>query len=109
MRAKFSNNIAIGVADKDAAANRFVTCFEAAITRRAANWVEVSAPPYTLYFVEDGTNDIAFAAEVPEQEVAEMLVELEVNGFPIDRALTERTKETFVRDADGILILVEGV
>ncbi len=109
MRAKFSNNIAIGVANKEAAANRFVACFESEITRTSTNWIEVSAPPYTLYFVEDGTKDIAFAVEVPEDAITKTLIELETNGFPVDQSMTEGTKETFVRDSDGILILVDGV
>ncbi len=107
MRAKFSNNIAIGVANKEAAAQRFVACFEAEITAQSTNWVEVSAPPFTFYFVEDGTSDIAFAVEVPGGEFQNSLGEWAKMGFPIDRAITERTGETFVRDTDGILILVD--
>lgn len=104
MKPKFNNCIALGVADREAAASRFVESFEAEITGRGGDWVEVTAGPYKLYFVEDGTKDIAFSVDVPKADYENEIQRLQAHGFSVDEAISDRVKEVFVRDSDGILV-----
>ena len=106
MKPKFNNCIAIGVADREAAAARFTDAFDAEITQRGGDWIEVTAGPYKLYFVEDGTKDIAFSVDVLKSSHDATIAELGAKGFSVDEAISDRVKEVFVRDADGILINV---
>lgn len=101
---RFNNCIAIGVADMNATAAAFVRHFGGSITDQKSDWVEVTAGPYRFYFVEDGTHDIAFSADCPKDEVDGFLSDLAEDGFVVDREISERVRETFVRDTNGILI-----
>ncbi|MBS1701882.1 MAG: hypothetical protein JST12_09495 [Armatimonadetes bacterium] len=104
MKPKFNNCIALGVADRQKAAERFVNCFDAEITKEGGDWIEVTAGPLRLYFVEDGTKDIAFSVDVPKLVYGDMAVNLVENGFSIDSEISGRVGEHFVRDEDGILL-----
>jgi hypothetical protein len=100
----FNNCIAIGVNDRHQAADRFCAVFEAERGKEGEDYVEVKAGPFCLYFVEDGTKDIAFSVDAQDEPAA--IEHLVANGFAVDQAITARVGETFVRDADGILVNV---
>ncbi|MDI9641715.1 VOC family protein [Kamptonema cortianum] len=99
---KFNNCIAIGVQDMHATAERFCQHLGGHITDRADSWIEVTAGPIKFYFVEDGTNDIAFSVDVVSADLT--LRSLQQAGFTDIPELKEKTGEHFVRDPDGILI-----
>ncbi len=101
-----TGDIAIGVTDKEGAAKRFAKCFGGTVSKSTDQYFEVTAGPLSLYFVEEGNNEIAFSVSIPkgqEDEYCEFLAE---NGFHIDPIISERVGETFVRDSEGILVNV---
>ena len=102
MATRFNPCIAIGVRDKTASAAVFCDLLGGEVTDRRDDWVEVSAGPFKFYFVEDGTNDLAFSVDVDDE--AEILPKLLKRGFVVDPAITERVGETFVRCPDGMRI-----
>lgn len=103
-RLPFNNCIAIGVSDKAMAAARFTRAFEAEITAHGGDWIEVTAGPYRLYFVEDGTKDIAFSVDCAEEKVDDYLDQLNGFGFAEAKDISSRVGEPFVRDQEGILV-----
>ncbi len=97
---EMTNCIAIGVADRHAAAARFRAMgFE--MGKEGGDWIEVLTGPLRLYFVEDGTRDIAFA--FTGTDLAGARVELEAQGFAVDQEISQRVGELFLRDPDGHL------
>ncbi|HRI45191.1 MAG TPA: hypothetical protein PLL78_06175 [Fimbriimonadaceae bacterium] len=102
MVAKFNRFIAIGVSDKERAAEDFCALFSASVTDRRDDWVEVTAGPFLFYFVEEGNRDIAFSVDVADHDSA--LAEILARGFTLDRETTERVGETFVLSPDGMRI-----
>ncbi len=101
-----TGDIAIGVTDKVGAAERFARCFGGTVSKSNDQFVEVAAGPLSLYFVEEGNNDIAFSVSIPKGKEAEYCEFLAENGFHIDPIISERVGETFVRDSEGILVNV---
>jgi hypothetical protein len=102
MFASFNSCVAIGVKDKQATASAFCELLGGELTDSRDDWVEVTAGPFKFYFVEDGTNDIAFSIDVSDENA--FLPKLLERGFRVDQAVTERVGETFVRSPDGLLI-----
>lgn len=107
MVGRFNPCIAIGVADKERAAEDFSLLFAGAVTDRRDDWVEVTAGPYKFYFVEDGTRDLAFSIDVEDHDRA--LAAILARGFTLDRETTERVGETFVLSPDGVRINLDVV
>jgi len=97
---EMTNCIAIGVADRRATADRFQS-LGFVIGQEGSDWIEVLAGPLRLYFVQDGTKDIAFALTSPD--LAEARRELEGHAFVVDQEISERVGELFLRDPDGHL------
>lgn len=104
-----TGDIAIGVTDKEGAAERFARCFGGTVTNNGDHWVEVKAGPLSLYFVEEGTKDIAFSVSIPKGNESEYCEYLAENGFHIDPIISERVGETFVRDSEGIIVNVHPI
>ncbi|MBS1707808.1 MAG: hypothetical protein JSS65_03700 [Armatimonadetes bacterium] len=100
----FNNCIAIGVPDKVASAEQFARLFGGEVTSGNDEYSEVTVGPYRFYFVEDGTDDIAFSIDVEDAGTATQALVAE--GFVIDEKLTSTVGEPFVRGAGRILINV---
>ena len=94
---EMTNCIAIGVADKRDTAERWKELgFQ--IGKEGGEWIEVFAGPLRLYFVEDGTRDIAFAFTSADLDGARQ--KLEDQGYTVDKNITDRVGEMFLRDPD---------
>jgi len=97
---EMTNCIALGVADRRTAAERFLE-LGFTIGEEGKDWIEVLAGPLRLYFVEDGTKDVAFAFHSKDLEAAQRT--LESQGYRVDQEISDRVGETFLRDPDGHL------
>ena len=106
MEIKMTGDIAIGVTDKEGAADRFARCFGGTVSKNGDHFVEVTAGPLSLYFVEEGNKDIAFSVSIPKGSEDEYCEFLAANGFHIDPIISERVGEVFVRDSEGIIVNV---
>lgn len=106
MKTRFTGDISLSVSDKAAAAERFADAFGCAISARTEEYVEVTAGPLKLYFVEDGTKDIAFSIAVEKGGGAAFCEAIASKGFVLDEEVSARVGEPFVRDAEGILVNV---
>jgi hypothetical protein len=102
MSAKFNSCIAIGGSNKEKTADDFCDLFNGRISAEKDNWIEVTAGPFRFYFVEDGTQDIAFSVDVDDEEAC--LRQILTRGYQVDRAISDRIGETFVRSPEGLLI-----
>lgn len=83
-------------------ASDFCRAFEAEITDQKEDWIELTAGPFRLYLVEDGTCDIAFSVDIKDPEAAQRL--LEANNFSLDIETTNRVGEKFMIQSDGIRV-----
>jgi hypothetical protein len=102
MSARFNHCISIGVPNKERIADDFCDLFNARITAEKDDWIEVTAGPYRFYFIEDGTQDIAFSIDVDDEETC--IRQVQNRGYKVDRAMSERVGETFVRSPEGLII-----
>ena len=111
MATRFNPCIAIGVRDKTASAAVFCDLLGGEVTDRRDDWVEVSAGPFKFYFVEDGTNDLAFSVDVDDE--AEILPKLLIGNFGDGKIhaydLHEGELEGTLRDTNHQPIVIDGL
>jgi catechol 2,3-dioxygenase-like lactoylglutathione lyase family enzyme len=100
MAYRFSNCVAWGVEDKEAAAEFYSRTLGFRRVKEGPGWVEMEAGGIRLFLCEDDVKVPAFDLEVPDVERA--LQELEAHGF--ERVvLTPGENDTFVRDPYGYI------
>lgn len=101
MKLQLTPCIAIGVENREETEKLYSEVFGFEVTSSGPDFTELKAGPLMLYLVEDGTRDIAFSFETDDDKA--VVAYLTENGCSLDKEISARVGEPFVRDPNGHL------
>lgn len=99
-----NNELALHVADPEAAAAFYANVLGCAIVRREPSWIEVASGPLRLFFVRDPerTHDAVVPSfDVPNR--AKAMAHLQAAGCTLVAIGPHAPGETYVRDPFGVI------